>query len=93
MPRRNLHTSLRKRPVPNPMRAYDRLAPELRGWLAQARLPWTPQSVQKLWLRALARSRGNRALALAHLTQAEDRSIARDARRIWGPDHPASASP
>jgi hypothetical protein len=85
MPNRNLRTSLRQRRMNNPMRAYDRLPPELRGWLAQARLPWSPHSVQRLWQAALRRCRGDRQLALAELTLAEDRSLARDGRKIWGP--------
>jgi hypothetical protein len=88
MPRRNLRTSLRQRRQTHPMRAFDRLPAELRGWLAQARLPWSPQSVQRLWHSALRRCRGDRTLALAELTRAEDRSLARDARRVWGPAYP-----
>ena len=88
---RNLKTSLRRRPSGDPMRAFDRLPAELRRWLCGAQLPWSPQSVARLWKRALARSGGDRAQALALLDRAEAQMLARDARRLWGPGHPAAA--
>lgn len=75
------------------MDAYDRLPPELRRWLAQAALPWSPQSVVRLWTRALAGAAGDRATALARLECAETRRLAADAARIWGPGYPAALSP
>lgn len=78
MARRNLATRLRTRARPDPMRAYDALPPEVRGWLAHARLPWCPLSARRLWDRALARARGDRAQALAALERAEAAALARE---------------
>ena len=89
MKTRNLATSLRRRIGTDPMRQFDALPPELRRWLAQASLPWSPRSVARLWSRALSRSAGDRARAVSLLDQAEARALARDARRIWGAHHPA----
>ena len=92
MPRRNLQTSLRRRPSGNPMQAFDRLPAELRGWLCAARLPWSPRSAAKLWARALQRNDGDTIQALAVLDRAEAKALARDARKLWGVDHPAVAN-
>lgn len=90
MTRRNRRTHLRaKTRRRDPMQDYDRLPPELRGWLARAALPWRPGSVLKLFGRAMART-GDRARALAELDAAERRLLARDAATIWGPGHPAA---
>ncbi len=92
MPGRNLQTSLRRRRCGDPMQAFDRLPAELRDWLCAARLPWSPRSAAKLWVRALARSGGDTVQALAALDRAETKAIARDARKLWGAEHPAVAS-
>jgi hypothetical protein len=76
----------------NPMQEYDRLAPELRAWLARAALPWRPASVQKVFARAMART-GDPQRALAQLDAAERRLVARDAAAIWGAAHPAANAP
>lgn len=80
----NLRTSLRRRPARDPMREYDALPPPLRRWLAAACLPWSPRSARRLWTRALARHGGDIAAALACLDRAEERTLARDAPKIWG---------
>lgn len=36
----------------DPMAAYDRLPAALRAWVQQAQLPWSPQSCQRIWLKA-----------------------------------------
>lgn len=87
MPRRNLATRL-PRSKPAPMAAFDRLPAALRRWLHQAALPWSAASALRLWRRAL-RDSGCEAAALERLSAAESRLVARDARRIWGPGHPA----
>ncbi|MEM6679272.1 MAG: DUF6525 family protein [Pseudomonadota bacterium] len=69
------------------MRDFDLLPAELRAWLAGAVLPWRPRSVRRSFERALART-GDRRLALAELDRLQQRLIARDARQIWGADHP-----
>ena len=60
------------------MDAYDGLPAPLRGWLAQAVLPWSVRSARRLWRRAMARSGGDVAQALAHLDAAEARCLARE---------------
>ena len=85
-------TSLRlKRRGGDPMRDYDRLPPELRAWLAAAVLPWRPKSVRIAFERALARTR-DKTRALEELDRLQYRLVARDARTVWGADHPDGAS-
>jgi hypothetical protein len=59
------------------MRAYDALPCELRHWMAEAALPWSPRSCARLWERARRRGLGPDD-ALAALTRAEARTLARD---------------
>ena len=87
MSRSNLATSLRRRRRADPMRHYDGLPAELRRWLAQAALPWSPASARTLWHRAL-RETGCPCAACDRLDAAEARLLARDAPRIWGRGHP-----
>lgn len=61
----------------DPMRAFDRLPPDLRSWLANAALPWRPRSVQRAYDRALART-GDPATALAELDRIQHSKLARD---------------
>jgi hypothetical protein len=86
--RRNLATSLRQRTADHPMRAFDSLPAQLRRWLADARLPWSPRSALRVWERALARHGGDIEAALKSLDRAEARTLARDLPRIWGQSHP-----
>ncbi|MCV3273879.1 DUF6525 family protein [Roseobacter sinensis] len=76
---RNLgSTSLnRKRRAADPMRSYDALPAPLRNWLSQATLPWSPTSARRLWKRACAKGLSPEE-ALAVLSQAEARTLARD---------------
>lgn len=69
------------------MRAFDRLPPELRMWLAEAALPWSPQSALKLWRRYLDED-GCPTLALARLQAVEQAMLRRDAPKVWGTDYP-----
>ena len=55
------------------MAAYDRLPADLRAWLAQAALPWSPASALRIWRRA-----GSPAAAFARLDAAEQAALARD---------------
>jgi hypothetical protein len=84
----NIATRLRRRDAP--MSAYDRLPRDLRLWLHQAALPWSPQTALRLWQRALRESAGDTAQARARLERAQARTLARDAPRVWGPSHPAA---
>jgi len=84
---RNLgQTSLRrKRRATDPMAAYDRLPPDLRKWLADASLPWSPKSAQRIWVKSLAKGMSHEE-ALAALARAEAATLSRDrcAREISG---------
>lgn len=88
---RNLNTSLKpSRRSHRPMDAYDRLPSDIRAWLREAHLPWSAQSVLKLWTKALRTYRGDRAAALAYLTECELRKLKKDAPQIWGTSYPMS---
>ncbi|MDJ0824188.1 MAG: DUF6525 family protein [Rhodobacter sp.] len=86
---RNLGTTRlkRKRRSENPMHEFDRLPPELRGWLAAAILPWRPRSVRRAYDRAFQRTQDT-TKALEELDRVQERLIAKDARKIWGNGHP-----
>ena len=88
MSRQNLATSLRRRVRSNPMRAYDALPAELRQWLARAALPWSAQSVSRLWQRALRDGNGDRKAAVARMEAAQQKLLHRDAARTWGKNYP-----
>lgn len=76
---RNLgQTSLRrKRRSGDPMNVYDGLPAPLRQWMAQAALPWSPTSVQRIWSKSQAKGLSEEE-ALSSLSQAEARTLARD---------------
>ncbi len=63
------------------MREFDALPLDLRRWLGQACLPWSPRSAARIWARAMERSGGDPTAALAALTRAEARTLARDSLR------------
>lgn len=88
MPSNRGKTSLkRKRRAGNSMQDFDRLPTELRSWLASAVLPWRPKSVQRTYSKALARTQcADRALQ--QLDELQMRLIAKDARKVWGENHP-----
>jgi hypothetical protein len=71
------------------MREFDRLPAELRSWLASAILPWNPGSAQRAYAKALQQSQDTDG-ALRQLDQMQRRLIAKDARAIWGDDHPSA---
>ena len=75
-------TGLKKRRrKSDPMRAYDAMPQELRQWLAQAALPWSPASACKLWNRAQAQGLSVDD-ALAFLKRAETKTLSRE--KSWG---------
>jgi hypothetical protein len=46
-------TTLKKRRrAADPMTTYDLLPQPLRGWLAEAALPWSPKSCKRIWEKA-----------------------------------------
>ena len=59
------------------MADFDALPPALRGWLAGARLQWSPASARRAWRRALWRSLGRERAALARMDALEDAALAR----------------
>jgi hypothetical protein len=71
----------------DPMAAYDRLPPDLRSWLAGAALPWSAASVLRVWQRAL-RDTGCPKAARERLARAEQKTLAREAARVWGSAYP-----
>lgn len=75
--RRNLTTGLKRRPHPDPMGAFDRLAPAARAWAHRAVLPWSAASIARIWARAL-RETGDETAALARLCAAEAGTLARE---------------
>lgn len=82
-------TSLRRRGRDgSAMGRYDRLPRDLRHWLAEARLPWSPASALKAWQRALDQTQGNRDQARRVLSGLEMRLLERDAPHVWGRGHP-----
>jgi hypothetical protein len=66
----------RKRRARDPMAVYDRLPRPLRGWLAGAALPWSPQSALRIWQKCRAKGLSE-AETLAALCAAESRTLAR----------------
>jgi Family of unknown function (DUF6525) len=74
-----------------PMAAYDRLPPDLRQWLADAALPWSPRSVLKVWRRALRRT-GDHKSALERLKAVEAGTLAQEATAVWGAPYPATST-
>lgn len=71
-------TSLRlRRRNRDPMRDFDRLPPELRRWVAQAALPWSPQSCLALWNKQKRRGLPAQQI-LSHLDQIEAARLSRD---------------
>lgn len=87
--RANLATSLRRRRRSCPITQYDRLPPELRHWLAQAALPWSPVSALRLWRKLLDETGKDPEAARARLDMIEARMLMRDAPRVWGVAPPA----
>ena len=66
----------RKKSVQDPMRAYDSLPRPLRLWLANAVMPWSPKSCEKIWQRAKSRGEATPAI-LAKLDRAETATLAK----------------
>lgn len=70
------HTGLRlRRRSGCPLADYDRLPADLRAWLADALLPWSPRSAARAFARALARHGGNRAAAFADLDDLQEKRL------------------
>ncbi|WP_302477947.1 DUF6525 family protein [Ruegeria atlantica] len=79
---RNLQSNLRRRRRQKPpMQAYDALPPQLRKWLAQACLPWSPTSALKIWNNAGGGD--DPSAAIVRLDSVEQAMLRRDAG-VWG---------
>ena len=63
----------------DPMRTYDRLPKPLRGWLAQAVLPWSPVSCLGIWQTGLSAGL-EPAEIVARLDRLEAAALARERR-------------
>lgn len=74
----NLQTRLKCRRRSDPMRDYDALPPELRAWLRQAALPWSPRATLRLW-RKYCHAGGAEA-AFRHLDRIEAGTLAKERR-------------
>lgn len=72
-------TGLRpRRRAEDQMMAFDRLPPELRAWLREAKLPWSPRSCRAIWARA-RKGGGSITETIARLERAEEATLARAA--------------
>ncbi len=77
---RNTRSSLKRRPRPDPMRAYDNLPPDLISWLRTAALPWSPQSALRIWRKACRK--GGAAQAIERLNAIEAAMLAKDRENL-----------
>ncbi len=59
------------------MSAYDALPPDLRRWMRDAKLPWSPQSCLRIWNKALSQGQ-DPVDALRRLDLAEQTMLSRD---------------
>jgi hypothetical protein len=70
----------RRKRSQDPMDAYDQLPKELRLWMQEAKLPWSPASCRAVWRKTKARG-DSLGQALASLDRAEAATLARAATR------------
>ncbi|AXI56883.1 DUF6525 family protein [Sulfitobacter sp. JL08] len=71
-------TTLKRRRRPDDhMRAYDALPADLRSWLADAVLPWSPASCRRVWDRARRKGLSTED-ALCLLSRTECNTLARE---------------
>ena len=59
------------------MEEFDRLPPQLRRWLRDACLPWSPSSVKRVYLKAL-KSTGDYSTALSNLDTMQSRQLTKE---------------
>ena len=59
------------------LKDFDRLPRQLREWLRNAILPWSPKSVRRVYHRAFSNT-GNIDTALAELERIQERQLAKD---------------
>ncbi len=68
-----------RRRCEDPMAAYDRLPPDLRKWLREAKLPWSPKSCRAIWTKAIRQGLSAED-ALDRLDRAELRTLQREGK-------------
>lgn len=87
-PKRNLgETGLKRRKrSEDPMQAYDQLPRDLRIWIQGAKLPWSPASCRRVWLKTKARG-DTLEQTLASLDRAEAATLARSGVANMGDRH------
>jgi hypothetical protein len=83
----NLRSSCIRAGRGDPMRDYDALPEALRRWATTAALPRSVRSLRRAWSRAMAAT-GCPEAALQRMAAAEAKTLARDAKRIWGKAYP-----
>lgn len=66
------------------MVAYDRLPADLRAWLAQAALPWSPHSALRIWCSAMKTCGNDKVAAQLYLSQLEIKKLKQEEGIIWG---------
>ena len=59
------------------LKDFDRLPRQLREWLRNAILPWSPKSVRRVYYKAFSNT-GNIDTALAELERIQKRQLAKD---------------
>lgn len=72
-------TLKRRRRAVDPMRSFDALPAPLRHWLAQASLPWSPASCQRIWDKSRRKGLETQDV-LALLSRAEQAALTREGR-------------
>jgi hypothetical protein len=76
---RNLGKTLLKKKTAkgDRMEEFDRLPPNLRRWLRNADLPWSPTSVKRAYLKALRNSE-NCNIAIAELDKMQSKQLSKE---------------
>ena len=67
----------KKKRTGNPMAEFDNLPVQLRRWLSEAALPWSPASARRVWLNAKAKGLTQDEVLLS-LGRAEASTLARE---------------
>jgi transposase-like protein len=67
----------RRRRRGDPMRVYDGLPAPVRRWLAEAQMPWSPETCRRIYLRAKRRGETIEAV-LERLDRAEQQTLDRE---------------
>ncbi|MFM7445087.1 MAG: DUF6525 family protein [Tabrizicola sp.] len=85
----NLRSSRVRAGRGDPMREHDAMPEPLRRWATTAALPWSVRSLRRAWSRAMAAT-GCPEAAIRRIAAAEAKTLAREARQVWGKAYPAA---